>query len=116
MAQGKNYRVGLLITGDAKGGVRALKLTSQEVKHLEREQKRASRAQREYAASTKIAATNLRSFVSVAKIAAGIYATLKLAKVADEYRLLESRIKLATEATGDYSRVSRELFQITQQN
>jgi len=57
-------------------------------------------------------ASELRT--AFATIAGGI-AVKEILRTADQYNVLQARIKQATKATGDYAAVSRELFRISQQ-
>lgn len=48
--------------------------------------------------------------------AIGVGSATQMAKLADQFNVLDQRIKTATRDTGDYTKVSAELFKISQKN
>jgi tape measure domain-containing protein len=54
------------------------------------------------------ATTAITAFISVA-------GAIQSLKIADQYQLMNDRIRLATEATGDFAKVQSELFRVSQQ-
>jgi tape measure domain-containing protein len=58
----------------------------------------------------------LRTFVGLGVATAFVAAGKAAVASGDQYRILEARIKVATIATGDYNKVSAQLFAISQKN
>lgn len=72
---------------------------------------------------SKSAADNTRSQSNAIQrlaAAAGTYlsiaSAIKALRIADEYQVLDQRIRTATKSTGDYVRVSQEVYAISQRN
>lgn len=58
----KEYRTGIVITGDAKGGVRAVKLTESELTKLENTQKKGQKVQKKSRKEVEKSSTSLKAY------------------------------------------------------
>lgn len=93
----------LIIKVDAKGADGA----TRDLQKLERQGKKTDR-------STQALATGMKALGAVAATAITLSTVTAVARLADEYALLQSRLRAATDATGDYNQVSRQLFDLSQ--
>jgi tape measure domain-containing protein len=57
-----------------------------------------------------------RKLVAAAGAYVSVQTAIKALRIADEYQRIQTQIKLATKETGDYNRVSKQLYQISQRN
>lgn len=109
--------VGIRLQADGVGRFTAANRTAQS--SLERTRKSALSAGKSvdvFSGTVDRANGVLRTFLGVG-LATGFVAISKGAVTsADQFRVLEARVRVATLATGDYNEVSRELFAISQRN
>ncbi len=71
---------------------------------------------RRAASGTRAMGTSLRGLAAAAGAYLTVATALKALRMADDWKQLQQRIRLATKETGDYNKVSRELYAIAQQN
>lgn len=93
----------LIIKVDAKGADGA----TRDLQKLERQGKKTDR-------STQALTAGMKTLGAVAATALTLQTVTAVARLADEYALLQSRLRAATDATGDYNVVSRQLFDLSQ--
>lgn len=99
MVVGKGDSIGqlyILLAADTKG----LDKADQKVKQF------TEKTEKRYSALTRATAV-------LATATASLYASYRVLRVADEYSILQQRIKTATKATGDYASVSQQLYDIS---
>ena len=65
--------------------------------------------------STAALSRGMKALGAVAATALTLQTVTTVTRLADQYTLLQSRLKAATDATGDYNQVSRELFAVSQE-
>ncbi len=70
---GKNYKTGIILTGDSKGAVKAVEGTDTKLKHLNSTGKRTSKSMKEVGESAKSMAKNVAAVGAAAATAAAAY-------------------------------------------
>lgn len=115
----KTYNTGILITGNAKGGVNAVKLTDNELKKLNTTQQRGSGYAKKYASSqggVKSAISGITKVALAAGAALGVFSFARQISesidAADKIQKLSIRIGASTEALSEYRHVA-ELSGVT---
>lgn len=93
----------LIIKVEAKGADAA----TRDLNKLERQGDKTSR-------STQALSRGMKALGAIAATAITLQTVTAVARLADQYTLLQSRLKAATDATGDYNQVSRQLFELSQ--
>ncbi len=111
----KTYNTGILITGNAKGGVQAVKLTSEELKKLNATQKRGTGYAKKYAASQKGVMSSVQGIAKVALAAGAALGAFSFARqisesidYADKIQKLSIRLGTSTEALSEYRFVAEQ--------
>jgi len=97
------------VNAKTEGLMRAERDTKKFARNTEKQFERTSRA------ASKTTATISRLGKAMAGLAA-LEAARRVVLLTDSYNVLQQRIKTATKATGDYVRVSKELFEISNKN
>ena len=97
------------VNAKTEGLMRAERDTKKFARNTEKQFERTSRA------ASKTTATISRLGKAMAGLAA-LEAARRVVLLTDSYNVLQQRIKTATKATGDYVRVSKELFAISNKN
>ncbi|MCK9504695.1 MAG: tape measure protein [Porticoccaceae bacterium] len=114
---GKNYTTGLIITGDASGAIRATRLTDQALRDLNGSARRT--ASQTASAWDKVKASLFSVNGAVGAVAGGLSllaaqaSITSLVRIADEMKLIDSRLKVATSTTQDYLESQKELVAIS---
>ena len=110
---GKTYTTGLVISGDAAGGVKALKTTGREIDRLDRGMVKGQQTARQYAQEISSGSRTLGVFSghlkTVASLAAGVFTASALQSQvdwADRLQKLNLRIGASTEALSQYNYVA----------
>lgn len=110
----KQYKTGLIITGDASGGIRAVKATEQELgklnKGFDRGSQRARTFARESGGVSKEMAVLRRTAAPLAGVLAGMFAVNTLRgqiDFADQLQKTNLRIGASTEALSQYNYVAK---------
>lgn len=93
----------LIIKVESKGADSA----TRDLHKLERQGEKTER-------STQALSRGMKALGAVAATALTLQTVTMVGRLADEYTLLQSRLRAATDATGDYNRVSKELFALSQ--
>lgn len=93
----------LIIKVEAKGA----DSSTRDLQQLERQSGKTER-------STQALSRGMKALGAVAATALTLQTVTTVARLADQYTLLQSRLKAATDATGDYNQVSRRLFEVSQ--
>jgi len=113
----------LVLKGDGKSLVGTVQLSRKEIKALSGEMARGARSGKKLDKSlddtSKSAKLAGKAVNRLGAITAGYFtgkAVFGAIKAADQYNILQQRIRTATQATGDYVSVSKELYAISQQN
>ena len=109
--------VGIRIKADGTSQFVANNKASQ--KALDRTRRSALRANKgvlSFSATVDRASGLLRTFVGIGIATAFVAGIKGVAEQADQYRILEARIRVATLSTGDYNSVSARVFAISQKN
>ncbi|MCG8004702.1 MAG: hypothetical protein JAY88_14780 [Candidatus Thiodiazotropha lotti] len=101
-----NYRTGVIVSGDAGGAVRSLKLTREELEKLNASKKRGSAAAKKYSSSVGKMSALLK--VAVPAVAVTMFANLATSTfdAADRIGELSKRIGASTEALSEYRHVA----------
>jgi hypothetical protein len=109
----KSYTTGLVITGDATGGVKAVKMTRDEIDALNRRMGKGQQQTRRYAQAFANGSREVEFFRNqlrtVAGLAAGVFAASALQNQidwADRLQKLNLRIGASTEALSQYNYVA----------
>jgi len=110
----RQYKTGLIITGDAKGGIRAINATEKELGQLNQGFGRGARRSRQFARSTGGVSRELqvlrRAAAPVAAAVAGLFAVSSLRQqvdFADQLQKTNLRIGASTEALSEYNYVAQ---------
>lgn len=109
----KTFTTGLVITGDAGGGVRAIKSTQSELKRLNQDFSRGGQQSRKYAQDIKYSNSELTSLTNTLRPLAGIMAGVFAASTlkgqidfADSLHKMNLRLGISTEALSEYNYVA----------
>lgn len=109
----KTFTTGLVITGDAGGGVRAIKSTQSELKRLNQDFNRGGQQSRKYAQDIKHSNSELTSLTNTLRPLAGIMAGVFAASTlkgqidfADSLHKMNLRLGISTEALSEYNYVA----------
>lgn len=109
----KTFTTGLVITGDAGGGVRAIKSTQSELKRLNQDFNRGGQQSRKYAQDIKHSNSELTSLTNTLRPLAGIMAGVFAASTlkgqidfADNLHKMNLRLGVSTEALSEYNYVA----------
>lgn len=113
----REFQTKFVITGDADGGIRAIRSTEREMAQLNKSFDDGASSSRNLAGETQRTGRELDSLrrhaVGLGAAMAGAFAVRNLIGVADEYSQMASRIRLATESTSEYVMVQQRLEQIS---
>ncbi|MEW8027851.1 MAG: hypothetical protein AB2806_08940 [Candidatus Thiodiazotropha sp.] len=99
---GNNYKTGVLITGDASGAVKSLKLTRQQLDNLNLSKKQGITVSKDYGRQISRVSGFLKTMIPVATLA-GMGAMVKSTiSAADSVDKMSTRIGASTEALSEY--------------
>lgn len=110
----KNYQVGLLITGDAKKGVKATELTRDGLKDLSAQQKKTGKSTKNLKEKTGSLIGKLGKVASVAGLAAaavGAVGTVMRTQTITEMKVMADTLNLSTQTLSEWT-VAGEKFNV----
>lgn len=110
----REYRAGLLFTGNADGAVKAAQATEKEINRLNSAQKRGQESTKSYASSWSGLGGVMRGLIPVITAASFISLTTQTLQAADSIQKLSIRLGASTEALSEYRHVA-ELTGVTNQ-
>lgn len=96
--------------------VRGLKNTRGEVQGFAGDVERSTRQTHQQADANKTLSQTFGTLRSVLGAVSVGYLVREFVTLTDQYNVLDQRIKTATRSTGDYNRVAKDLYAITQEN
>lgn len=108
----KDYKVGILITGDSRGGVKALELTEEKAKKLSTTQQRGARVNRQYASSFNGLKSSLGGVLSVFALAS--FAKQAISTI-DSLTNMEARLRLISSSNAEFEKSLQGVVNIAQQ-
>ena len=97
------------VKADIDKAVADLRRMTSEVRNQGNEQKKT-------AETTRQSTSSLNNLVKAAAAYVTVAAAIRKLKLADQFQQLDQRVKTATRSTGDYVRVSQDLYTVTQRN
>ena len=102
----KNYQVGLLITGDAKKGVKATQLTRDGLKGLSKQQKKTGKSTKDLSSKTGSMMSKLgmvASVVGVATAALGTMGAVMRTQAITEMKVMADTLNISTQTLSEWS-------------
>lgn len=113
----KTYQTAILIKGDASGGVKAVKATKSQIDSLNKTVNKSDKSFKSYRKTVDRTGKSLTDFSGKAKAALGILSGAALAReaiqLADGYKQMEARLKLATDSQYQFNLAQEEVIRIS---
>lgn len=109
------YENSILVTGDASGGLRALRLTDQELAKVEKTLTRTNRSNRQFGEGLKRSTGGFLDFRAAALSVTSVGLASYFFKSADTIKNIDARLRIVTSSTKEFSFAQSELFRISQE-
>lgn len=113
----KNFKTAILITGDAKGGVRAVKATQAQIESLDKSVNKSSKSMAIQRKAVKVSQNAINGYGREVKAALGIISGAALArealKLADASKQMEARLRLATDSQLEFAKAQQAIVDIS---